>query len=84
MNLRCGLVALAMASQSCGLEIDTHTVFQQALAMGITKRGEIFSSTALCTLATHMKIDATLLNDGFNDVQVLLRILLSGKKLLVP
>ena len=74
-------MALAMASKACGLQYDSHTIYKD---MGITKRGEMFSSTALCELATHLKIDTILLNDGFTDAHVLLIHLFSGKMLLVP
>ena len=73
-----------MASKACGLQYDSHTIYKKAVDMGITKRGEMFSSTALCELATHLKIDTILLNDGFTDAHVLLRHLFSGKMLLVP
>ncbi|KAK4009825.1 UPF0692 protein C19orf54 homolog [Daphnia magna] len=81
---QCGLVALAMAAQSHGQAIDTDSIFQKALNMGITKKGELFSSFATCELATCIEMKPLLLNDGFHDAEVLLRYLISDKMLLVP
>jgi hypothetical protein len=73
-----------MAAQSCGIKVDTHSIFQHATHMGITKKGELFSSSAVCALATHIKIHSVLLSNGFSDIQLLLRYFTSGKLLLVP
>ena len=73
-----------MAAQTLGIKVDTDSIFQQALHMGITKQGELFSSSALCALASHLKINCLLLDNGFSDIQQLLRYFKSGKLLLVP
>lgn len=82
--IRCGLVALTMAAQSFGISIDTQSVFELAFNMGISKCGEMFSSSALSTLANKIQVKSILLDDGFCDVLILLRYLFSGKMLLVP
>ncbi|XP_046458186.1 UPF0692 protein C19orf54 homolog [Daphnia pulex] len=73
-----------MAAQSCGIKVDTDSIFQQAKQMGITKKGELFSSSAVCALANQMNINSVLLNNGFSNIQLLLRYFISGKLLLVP
>lgn len=73
-----------MAAQSFGISIDTQTVFELAFNMGITKSGELFSSTALSALANKIQMKSILLNDGFSDALILLKYMLSGKMLLVP
>lgn len=73
-----------MAAQSFGINIDTQSVFELALNMGITKSGELFNSNVLSTLANKIQVKSILLDDGFCDANILLNYLLSGKMLLVP
>ena len=82
---RCGLVALVMAAQALGHNIDTQSVFEQAVKMGMTKQGEMFSAAALCQLAKDFSIKASMLENSLsNKIQTLLDLLNQGKLLLVP
>lgn len=77
-------MALTMAAQSYGVDVDIKSVFRLALDMGLTKKGEIFSSTAMCALASLIQMKSILLDDGFNDAIVLVKHIISGKMLLIP
>ncbi|KAI3641535.1 hypothetical protein MIR68_000409 [Amoeboaphelidium protococcarum] len=51
---KCGIMALCMALQSCyNYEVGSDDVLQYAITAGYTKRGELFSSTAMLQIAQH-------------------------------
>ncbi|KAI3643666.1 hypothetical protein MP228_009830 [Amoeboaphelidium protococcarum] len=51
---KCGIMALCMALQSCyNYEVSSDDVLQYAKTAGYTKRGELFSSTAMLQIAQH-------------------------------
>lgn len=73
-----------MAAQSFGLKVTSQSTYQLAVNMGITKSGELFSSTAVCDLAAKLNLTPKLLPEGFSDSRILLGHLIGGKMLLVP
>jgi len=81
---QCGLVALAMASESLGLPIELKSLFKEALHMGITKQGEMFSAAGLGRLASCFNINYMLGEGTLNNTRVILELLSQGKVLLVP
>ena len=81
---RCGLVALVMAAQALNVNMQLDTVYQQALSMGITKQGEMFSATNLCQLAAQFGLKAAIVDHGLETLPPILQWLNSGQLLLVP
>jgi len=81
---QCGLVALSMAAESLGLSADTELLFNKAKEMGITKQGEMFCAANLCKLANCFNINSTLGEGIIHNTEIILKILSSGKILLVP
>ena len=73
-----------MAAESLGLSADTELLFNKAKEMGITKQGEMFCAADLCKLANCFNINSTLGEGIIHNTEIILKILSSGKILLVP
>ena len=74
-----------MGAQALGHRLDSQSVFERAVEMGLTKQGEMFSASALCQLANDFHVKASLLEDVLsNNIQTVLVLLNQGKLLLVP
>ena len=73
-----------MAAKSLGLMIETESLLKKAQEIGITKQGEMFSAKNLCGLANYFGMNAIVSEGSLIDSQEVLKLLSSGKMLLVP
>ncbi|MPC08027.1 UPF0692 protein C19orf54 [Portunus trituberculatus] len=83
---QCGLVALSMASQVFPQTVEVEELLETGRAMGFTRHGEMFSTTALAQLAekTVIGLQAEVRRDVLSSPATLLQLLLQGDLVLVP
>lgn len=83
---QCGLVSLSMASQVFPQTVEVEELLETGRALGVTRHGEMFSTTALAQLAekTVTGLQAEVRRDVLSSPATLLQLLLQGDLILVP